>query len=255
MKTRIIYFISLFVCLIAVSVALQCCSQKQDSRPVISDAERARASWECQNVLSRHNYYHATAMHLQELDDIWVKEDGEYAATAKFSQPQQVMMGLDTIKADYGKTGDQSARKGIWGMHLNTTPIIVIADDGKTAKGVWYSPGVEVGFRGEKDKDGNPVASGNWWWEKYGVDFVKEDGEWKIWHIQMYYDHTPQISSETGSTIWTKPSGGGGGGGQALQPGHEANPNPYKAWGPDTVPVLRPELPEPYYTFSETFSY
>ncbi|MEM2425322.1 MAG: hypothetical protein QXM00_12775, partial [Candidatus Bathyarchaeia archaeon] len=25
-----------------------------------------------------------------------------------------------------------------------------------------------------------------WAWLKYGIDFVKENGKWKIWHFKMY---------------------------------------------------------------------
>lgn len=101
--------------------------------------------------------------------------------------------------------------------------------------------------------------------EKYGVDFVNEDGEWKIWHIQMYYDYVFSLGSD-----WTRPgargqgqgppSGGdqagppSGGMGQQVQP-TRANPNPYEQWSPTSVYKLEPKLPEPYYTFSETFSY
>jgi hypothetical protein len=247
METKVRYLTILSVCIVLIFSALSGCVQKQDSKPVISDGERSRATWDVQNIMSKHNYYHAVGMHAQELKDIWVKEDGIFASSATFGNPQRIMVGIDTIKADYGKSTGPTG-KGSWAMHLNTTPVIEVAGDGKTAKGIWYSPGVSVGFR-----DG--VASGGWWWEKYGADFVKEDGEWRLWHIQMYYDHTPTISSKTGSTIWTTPPQSGGGGETQMQDGWVPNPNPYQIWGPDYVPELRPQLPEPYYTFTETFSY
>lgn len=27
---------------------------------------------------------------------------------------------------------------------------------------------------------------GEWAWSKYGADFIKEDGEWKMWHMHLY---------------------------------------------------------------------
>jgi hypothetical protein len=56
-------------------------------------------------------------------------------------------------------------------MHTLTTPIIEVAGDGKTAKGMWYSPGqvTEVG------QDGKPMAM--WMWEKYGADFERR---WQV---------------------------------------------------------------------------
>ena len=46
------------------------------SRPTISAAERALAMWEIQNTMSKHAYYHAAGMHIEELADIWVDADG-----------------------------------------------------------------------------------------------------------------------------------------------------------------------------------
>ena len=225
---------------------------------------------EVQNVMSKHAYYHGVGYHLQELKEIWVKEDGEFAATASFGQNHGYWVGMKRIKQTYGELNERNRKKnlemvsklhpevknvkenegvGSMIMHTLTTPITEIAGDGKTAKCVWYSPGqvTEVG------RDGKPMAM--WMWEKYGVDFVEEDGKWKIWHIHMYTDFavppgkswtdpTTKSSFSTGDTVERPP---------------EMNPDievvTYKEWSPTTVPQLLPKLPEPYYTFSETFSY
>ena len=42
---------------------------------------------------------------------------------------------------------------------------------------------------------------------------------------------------------------------QTMQMYTAENPNPYKPWSPTKVPAIEPRFPEPYYTFSETFSY
>ena len=59
--------------------------------------------------------------------------------------------------------------------HTLTTPCVEVAGDGKTAKGIWISPGHET-----------MMDKANWAWFKYGVDFIKEKGEWKIWHYQVF---------------------------------------------------------------------
>ncbi|MDB9822232.1 nuclear transport factor 2 family protein [Deltaproteobacteria bacterium] len=268
MKTKVKYLAIIFACFVIGLTTSGGCVQEEAKSRTITDAEQARAMWACQNVMSKHNYYHAVGYHLEELMDIWVKEDGDYAKTATFSNPNGVWEGIDLIKIFYGNPSAEDPNQSIeemlknqikdpndgmgnWAIHLNTTPVLEIAGDGKTAKGVWYSPGVHVGI--STRENGTTETSGGWWWEKYGVDFAKEDGKWKIWHIQMFYDHTPRISAETGSTIWTEPMSIGTG--ETQETATRANPNRYKMWGPNTVPVLRPELPEPYYTFSETFSY
>jgi len=256
-----------------------------DTRPRITEGEYAMAWVQCQNVLSKHNYYHGLGNHVEELLDIWVKEDGEYAKTATWSNPNGVWEGMDLIKVFYGnpKTKDPKqtlkemkknepfvAGKGSWGIHMNTTPVIEVAGDGKSARGIWFSPGVVMNYTGQKDKDGNDLAQGTWFWEKYGIDFVKEDGEWKIWHLQTYYDFTPPVGSES---KWTNPATiqspmamqkstdkkdekaqVADAMGNLPKPSRE-NPDPYPQWSPTRVNTLRPELPEPYYTFDETANF
>lgn len=290
MSKKIKYSAILSACLLTIFIAYSVFSAGTKDRPAISDGEYAKAWVSCQNLMSMHNYYHGVNHNLEELEAIWVKEGGAYAKTATFSQPGGVWEGIDLIKVFYGnpKTKDpnQSLKEmvknepsaypvGTMGIHLNTTPIIVVAGDGKTAKGIWYSPGPIFNFTGQKDKDGNDIAGGSVFFEKYGVDFAKEDGEWKIWHIQMYYDYVFSLGSD-----WTKPGarqqGQGGpppdqqaapsgqGGQQAAAPSGgmpqqvkstRANPNPYEQWSPTRVSTMEPKLPVPYYTFSETFSY
>jgi len=295
MRSKIGYFAIFSACLAAVLISSGAFGAGAKDRPVISDGEYAKAWVSCQNLMSMHNYYHGVNHNLEELEAIWVSEDGPYAKTATFSQPQGVWEGLQLIKITYGnpdtKDPNQSLKEmvknepsdypvGSMGIHLNTTPIIVVAGDGKTAKGIWYSPGPILSFTGQKDADGNDLASGMMFMEKYGVDFVKENGEWKIWHIQMFYDYVFSIPGD-----WSKPGArqqgqGGAPGGQqaAAPPGQEGrgdasadqqaappgdnrpaptreNPIQYEQWSPTRVSSITPRLPEPYYTFSETFSY
>lgn len=77
--------------------------------------------------------------------------------------------------------------------HHVSTPCVVLADDGKTAKGVWYSLGVEC--------TGNPDGSckAMWYPERVCADFVKEDsGEWKIWHVLVFNDVTYEAGTNLG---------------------------------------------------------
>ena len=282
MSNKIKKLAIILACLVIVLIAVGTLVQGAGKKSAISDGEYAKAWVQVQNTMSKHNYYHGVGNHYTELLDIWVKEDGDYAKTATFSNPHGVWEGIDLIKVFYGnprtKDPNQSLKemsinepfvpgKGGWGIHMNTTPVIEIAGDGKTAKGIWYSPGVVMNFTGQKDKDGNPLAQGTWFWEKYGADFVKEDGKWKIWHIQMYYEFTPPVGFES---KWTNPNTTRGAMREAAEQSDEEqvasmgmqlpdatrpNPNPYAEWGPERVNEIRPELPVPYYTFSETFSY
>jgi hypothetical protein len=132
-------------------------------------------------------------------------------------------------------------------MHPLTTPIIEVAGDGQTAKGMWYSPGQVT----EVSSDGKPSA--NWIWEKYGVDFVKEDGAWKIWHIHMYTDFFTQVGKSWTDETADAPMGVGQP--PVAIPRPDKEEETYKVYSMTQVPQDAPRMPEPYYTFSETFSY
>ena len=60
-----------------------------------------------------------------------------------------------------------------------TTPMIEVADDGKTAKCVWWCPG--VGAR--TDEEG---AHALWIWGQTAVDFIRLQEVWKVWHLHYF---------------------------------------------------------------------
>jgi hypothetical protein len=303
------------------------CATTLSKRSAFSDGEKAYAALQITNLMSKHCYYHAAGMHLEELADIWVDEKGPNAATAKFSSPNWTMVGISGIKKYYGQVNQENKRgelediskiypeiKNIeenlgagheYAMHTTTTPVIEIAGDGKTAKGIWYSPGIGLSA---KINGTNVSYGGTFFWEKYGADFIKENGEWKMWHCQMWYDWTPSFPTSMTASIGRSPMemaqggeqadqqmeqmmggqgappGGGGqggppGGGQGGPPGGgdqasegaieagesmqagqakdmiDNTENNYETYSAKRVPTIEPRFPEPYYTFSETFSY
>jgi hypothetical protein len=88
---------------------------------------------------------------------------------------------------------------------------------------------------------------------------VKEDGEWKIWHLINVMDPTPSSWNQNLSEQAEPPGGGGPQGGQpggdSTTQGLKPVDDPYESWSPTTKSKIYPRFPEPYYTFSETFSY
>ena len=75
---------------------------------------------------------------------------------------------------------------GIMCVHTFSTPVIEIAEDGQTARGVWLSSGTE-NF-GDGDHIQNELDRGfeGWAWSMYAFDFIKIDGEWKLWHYRLF---------------------------------------------------------------------
>jgi hypothetical protein len=135
---------------------------------------------------------------------------------------------------------------GTMNVHMLTTPMIEVAGDGKTAKGIWMSPGHVTQLRGGK-------LTACWMWEKYAVDFVKEDGKWKIWHFHVYTDfQTPYEKSWVETSLEPKLP-------PTFPPDFPKSNKPmtvdYPQYSPFTVPKNEPRPPAPYETFDDTFSY
>jgi hypothetical protein len=133
-----------------------------------------------QNMMSRYEYFHTVGMHKEVLNMFASKTPGVAVEIPHLGRYE----GLVGIRRFWIGANFQTdtKREGIMIMHTLTTPVIEVAGDGKTAKAVWISPGHETGpFGGEPGK-----VNAVWSWNKYGVDFVKEDGVWKFWHFHLY---------------------------------------------------------------------
>jgi hypothetical protein len=83
--------------------------------------------------------------------------------------------------------------KGALFIHLADTPIIEVADDLQTAKAVFMSPGIEIA--------GEHMSV--WAYSKYGFEFIRENGEWKVWHMRVfpvfrngYFDSFAEVTEE-----------------------------------------------------------
>lgn len=241
---------------------------------VASIAAVARSSQDrgqIENLFSRYMYLH-NAFHDPEIIPLWVNK-GTPGVRAQYSN-NGVYTNWDNIMAYHAQRPNP---KGKLVVHYTTTPLIEVAADGKTAKGLWMMSGVESGlteleaakqvpdFMFEKDKlvDGKRV-----WMHtvlvKYGIDFLKQDGVWKIWHFHCFevarsphglgwipfasYSQNNPFSDdlmyigESGNPIFMpKPDG----------PVSMRN-NPYRT---DTGQTLDAPPPVPYRTISETFEY
>lgn len=138
---------------------------------------------------------------------------------------------------------------GIMDMKSLVAPVIEIAADGATAKGIWTIHGMNTKL----------TAAGQVsYWERAYVagDFVWEEGHWKVWHLLYLQD----LDAPSG-TNWSEPAPE-----YPADPAYAAladfrfpEPNvkmtvyeTYSAARPFYAP---PAYPEPYETFAETFSY
>ena len=183
------------------------CQTAEEKKAAIKGADYA----EINNLMSLHSWYHAALRNDIEVQEIWVSPTGEFAKTAIWAQTSGYFLGMEKIMATYGakdSKGNMPDPKGGFVWHTITTPVVEIAEDRKTAKGIWYTPGIVGSYK----EDGS--NSSQWMWEKYGVDFVMENGKWKVWHMKVYTDFSTPIGEAIG-TMGAPPGGGGAPGGAA----------------------------------------
>lgn len=251
------------------------------------EAHRIASIHQIENLMARHSYYHAANMNSNELNDIWSREQPEetswqqnfgfwksmphmykyygegHDVTGEYLR-QQIIEARPELKDDLMAPDIDVRRLVEMPVHTLTTSIIEVAEDGLSAKGLWYTPGYALRRNYLEDS-----ASACWMWEKYGADFVWENGEWKFLHIQIGMDimanygeswaepkpprppmpkPEPQKDKD-GKELKKAPSMGGG----ISQP--PDGPGKYSVYSRTRVPSEYPRIPEPYTTLSETFSY
>lgn len=158
--------------------------------------------WDKENVIktiNRHSYYYSNEMRREELADIWVREP-ENRRTASLSYNNGFFIGMEEIERHYAAFRDEQRRAalspyhaagvdclpghGCAAMHTSTTPLVYIADDGKTAQYLGYHLGFE--------STGKPDGSADTYMDLglIHADLVKEGDAWRIWHLSLEHDHT-----------------------------------------------------------------
>lgn len=146
-----------------------------------------------ENLFSNYMYYHNAFQDDPYVVDMWVKK-GTPGIRAQYSN-----LGVYTTwesVIEYHR--DRPTPEGKLILHYTTTPSIQIAEDGQTARGLWIMAGTESGltdpevaktqpdFIFENEMVQGKKVWAHWIWCKYEVDFLKQDGEWKIWHFRCF---------------------------------------------------------------------
>jgi hypothetical protein len=222
--------------------------QLNEQQQLADELRRLEDLQEINNLMGRRAYLHSAGHNDRELAECWARHT---PGVAFEPEDYGVWDGLEGIKASYVDRNPFPA--GVIGLlieHTLTSGVIEIAADGLTAKGVWISPGHET----FPVPGGDPV--GHWSWGRYGVDFVKEEDRWKIWHLHVYTTfRTPYDQDWVDSAVNRPPHFPPLG---QVMPGMPVADRPVtfnRPYHPDTEPVLQPVPPQPYGTWQETWSY
>ena len=228
------------------------------SHPKATDAQRAMALNAVQNLIGRYEFYHFANMYD---DPRYLNLFANGDPDTKVQMSAGIWQGPDAAKRLLKFYGIGIGGDGFVGqMHIHpiSTPVLEVAGDGRTARGVWMSDGIEAVIR-----DGSPKGTNIWL--KYCVDFKMVNGEWKIWHLNTYpvfwqvYDQ-PWQSGEP-NMLGGKLAAPGGKAAPVIPPEAEAfkpdrpNNNLAKAmYKPSTVQTLQPVPPTPYDTWDDSMS-
>ncbi len=202
---------------------------------------RREARDDVQNLMGKYVFYRmggdvkAAAALFADRDDVVIQ------------MPMGIYEGRDAADrcflVDHGR---DAAIPGALTIHNISTPVIEVSKDGKTAQGVWISPGIATATLPTGKK------KGLWAWLRYQCDFIMEEGEWKIWHMYKY----PLFTVPT-DKAWTDDDPMA-----CMREGipADAPPPPHKTfadrmpdrrydYSPDSVPELIPAPPVPYETW------
>lgn len=160
---------------------------------------RAVGAIECEKVMSRHVYWHSAGIHRKEYEQYWSKrvhitwghgfgqqaDRFVYYDSYVLSKEKNAFKSFYEIKQKYPDAANCVFPEAMaeYSNHLTTTPIIEVADDGLSAKGLFYTPGFINGHCGANGQLRSQAL-----WERYGADFVYEDGKWVYSHLRVCPD-------------------------------------------------------------------
>lgn len=132
---------------------------------------------EIENLMSAQFYLSYANRRKELLDNYWSARDD-----IAYGMEDRACIGRDAVYQyyvdAYGEA--QAARSGGAGdmtLDLSTSPYIEVAQDGQTAQGIV----ITMSYRADAGVTDH-IRS------RFGFDFVKENGVWKIWHLRQLAD-------------------------------------------------------------------
>jgi hypothetical protein len=230
---------------------------------------RLQARGDVENLFSRYMLLH-NAFRDEEIIDLWVKPETP-GIRAQYSEKGSYTT-WDSVMA-YHRGRPTPVGKLI--LHYTTTPVIEVAADARTAKGMWIMMGLESGVMTDEEAAKAPERLftpgrvqgkrvwAHWVWARYGLDFLNEDGVWKIWHFRCdeiarapYHENWISYMDKDRDSLALDLAYFGEDGEPVFMPEPDASAiDVSHRYRPELRTELIPEPPRPYRTFDETFSY
>jgi hypothetical protein len=181
------------VLFLALAFNAACTQQKtsQAEKEMQLRIERLESVVAIQNIMSKYQSYHSASDQEKTVSLFASKTPG-----GKLVFRGHIYEGYEGVKNHF-LLWMKEAEKDLTGklyLHEVVSPIIEVAQDGQTAKAQFSSIGCETAF------GPNNTLMSLWSWDKYHVDFIKEEGEWKIYNLDF---HTTFLTPYEGKG-WTE---------------------------------------------------
>lgn len=151
----------------------------EESKEQLHHMEREDSYVEICNLMNRYASYHYYAEHAATYEFFGLEDP---RTTAELGSTG-VYKGRSKIYQMFQVYHDFNNQPGTAHLHPLNTPYVHVAQDGETAKGYWFTNGLEV----LPPPPGQPPLS-MWFLDAYHMEFVKTKDGWKWLHFHMLDD-------------------------------------------------------------------
>ena len=163
------------ICMLSVTVACSKRIEPESGSDLVAELSARIQQLEDTGAIQKLQSKYAHLLFTQDYDRIF---DECYAVNAadvsvEFSD-SGVYRGPDAVRTLYEAFEVTKTIPGFFILHMTVNPYIEIAADGLSASSHWLSPGAT----------GSNTSAG-WVWGPYYIDYIKEDGEWRILHSNL----------------------------------------------------------------------
>jgi hypothetical protein len=189
-KMNISKFVSVLGCLCLLSVIVSgCVSSKMEERiakleesnkALQLEVTRAQDVSAIQAVMGRYETIH-NALDINKSWELFADMPDTYTQIAGGPKIEGYENVVKSWQSQRSGSNPGSPDNGTMLEHPLSSPIIVVAGDGQTAKATFVSLGHETHYNAQTKK-----YEPEWAYGKYAVDFIKQNGEWKIWHHRWF---------------------------------------------------------------------
>jgi len=138
---------------------------------LVARVQRLEDTIEIQKLQSKYIHYLFKQRFDRIVDECFAKNLPD--VSVEFSD-SGVYRGLESVRALYRSFEVTKTIPGFFILHMTVNPVIEIAKDGLSARSHWLSPGAA-----------GSDTSAAWIWGTFYVDYVKEDGRWRIAHSNL----------------------------------------------------------------------